>query len=95
MQIRDDFPAFAPGQRAHRPEPKLSIDGLLMAGDWVRLPYPMTHMEAAFTSGLICANLALQHHGLQREPIYTVAPKELLPSKALRLYAPGAAAGEE
>jgi isorenieratene synthase len=78
LQIRDDFPAFAPGQRAHRPEPKLSIDGLLMAGDWVRLPYPMTHMEAAFTSGLVCANVVFDALGLQQEPIFTVAPRGLL-----------------
>jgi len=81
LQVRDDFPAFAPGQRAHRPEPKLPIEGLLMAGDWVRLPYPMTHMEAAFTSGLVCANAILDTLGLQQEPIFTVAPRGLLRPK--------------
>jgi len=54
---------------------------LLMAGDWVRLPYPMTHMEAAFTSGLLCANTIFDAMGLQQEPIFTVAPKGLLRSK--------------
>ena len=78
LQIRRDFPAFAPGQHALRPEPKLPIDGMLIAGDWVRLPYPMTHMEAAFTSGLVCANEICDAVGLQREPIFTVAPKGLL-----------------
>jgi isorenieratene synthase len=34
LQIRRDFPAFAPGQRTHRPEPRLPIEGLLVAGDW-------------------------------------------------------------
>ncbi len=81
LQIRHDFPAFAPGQRAHRPEPKLPVEGLLMAGDWVRLPYPMTHMEAAFTSGLVCANAIFETLGLQQEPIVTVAPKGLLRPK--------------
>jgi isorenieratene synthase len=81
LQIRHDFPAFAPGQRAHRPEPKLPVEGLLMAGDWVRLPYPMTHMEAAFTSGLVCANAILDTLGLQQEPILTVAPRGLLRPK--------------
>jgi isorenieratene synthase len=81
LQVRRDFPAFAPGQRAHRPEPKLPIDGLLIAGDWVRLPYPMTHMEAAFSSGVICANAILEALGLQQEPILTVAPRGLLSSK--------------
>lgn len=81
LQVRRDFPAFAPGQRAHRPQPQLAIDGLLVAGDWVRLPYPMTHMEAAFTSGLVCANVILQSLGLGQEPIFTVAPKGLLSPK--------------
>jgi isorenieratene synthase len=81
LQVRRDFPAFAPGQRAHRPVPKLPIDGLLTAGDWVRLPYPMTHMEAAFCSGLVCANAILDSLGLQEEPIFTVAPRGLLSSK--------------
>ncbi len=81
LQVRHDFPAFAPGQRAFRPEPNLPIEGLLMAGDWVRLPYPMTHMEAAFTSGLVCANTIFDAMGLQQEPIFTVAPKGLLRSK--------------
>jgi isorenieratene synthase len=81
LQVRRDFPAFAPGQRRYRPEPKLPIEGLLMAGDWVRLPYPMTHMEAAFSSGLLCANAILDALGLQQEPIFTVAPSGLLSSK--------------
>ncbi|MDH3726159.1 MAG: FAD-dependent oxidoreductase [Myxococcales bacterium] len=81
LQIRRDFPAFAPGQHAHRPQPKLPIEGLLIAGDWVRLPYPMTHMEAAFTSGLVCANAVFDTLGLQQEPIFTVAPKGMLQPK--------------
>ena len=79
LQVRHDFPAFAPGQRRHRPAPVSDLDGLLFAGDWVRLPYPMTHMEAAFTSGLICANQVFDTLGLQHEPIFSVAPKGLLP----------------
>ncbi len=78
LQVRRDFPAYAPGQRAHRPAPELPVEGLLMAGDWVRLPYPMTHMEAAFTSGLVCANVIFESLGLQQEPIFTVAPRGLL-----------------
>lgn len=85
LQVRHDFPAFAPGQRAHRPEPKLPVDGLLMAGDWVRLPYPMTHMEAAYTSGVVCANVVCEALGLRQEPIFSVAPRGLLRPKQLAL----------
>ncbi|MGB8332146.1 MAG: FAD-dependent oxidoreductase [Polyangiales bacterium] len=81
LQVRHDFPAFAPGQHTHRPDPRTPIDGLLMAGDWVRLPFPATHMEAAFSSGLVCANTIFDSLGLQQEPIYTVAPRGLLRPK--------------
>ncbi len=84
LQIKNDFPAFAPGQRKHRPAPKTPVDGLLMAGDWVRLPFPMTHMEAAFTSGLVCANAIFEALGLQAEPIHTVAPRGLVQPNARR-----------
>jgi len=82
LQVRHDFPAFAPGQRAHRPSPKTPVPGLLMAGDWVKLPYPMTHMEAAFTSGLVCANVIFDELGLRQAPIDCVAPKGILPPRA-------------
>ena len=75
LQVRNDFPAFAPGQWALRPSPKLPIEGLLMAGDWVRLPFPMTHMEAAFTPGLVCANEILDVAGLRQEVVYSVATR--------------------
>jgi len=38
-------------------------------------------MEAAFTSGLVCANAILDTLGLQQEPIFTVAPRGLLGPK--------------
>ncbi|MEM7136342.1 MAG: FAD-dependent oxidoreductase [Myxococcota bacterium] len=84
LQVNHDFPAFSPGQRALRPEPRLPIEGMLAAGDWVKLPYPMTHMEAAFTSGVACANEIFDACGLQQEPIYTVAPRGLLRAKGTR-----------
>ncbi len=92
LQVRHDFPAFAPGQHALRPEPRSPVEGLLMAGDWVRLPYPMTHMEAAFTSGLICANEIFDALHLQQEPIFTVAPRGLLQPERVVLHPPGEAA---
>jgi hypothetical protein len=41
-------------------------------------------MEAAFTSGLVCANVVFEALGLQAEPIHTVAPRGLLRPKAAR-----------
>jgi isorenieratene synthase len=83
LQVRRDFPAFAPGQHALRPAPETVVRGLLMAGDWVRLPYPMTHMEAAYVSGLSSANVIFRDLGLREERISTVAPRGLLaPTRA-------------
>ena len=84
LQVRRDFPAFAPGQHQHRPATQTRVEGFLLAGDWVRLPYPMTHMEAAFTSGLECANEICRDLGLRGEPIYSVAPRGLFRWKATR-----------
>jgi len=81
LQVRRDFPAFAPGQHAHRPASEVPVKGLLMAGDWVRLPYPMTHMEAAYVSGLLCANAVFRDLGLREQMISTVAPRGLLAPK--------------
>jgi isorenieratene synthase len=81
LQVRRDFPAYAPGQHALRPTPEVAIRGLLMAGDWVRLPYPMTHMEAAYVSGILCANSVFRALGLREEPVSTVAPRGLLAPK--------------
>jgi uncharacterized protein with NAD-binding domain and iron-sulfur cluster len=54
-----------------------------MAGDWVRLPYPMTHMEAAFVSGLLCANVIFRELGIREETVFTVAPRGLLAPKGV------------
>ncbi len=88
LQVRHDFPAFAPGQHALRPATEVSIRGLLMAGDWVRLPYPMTHMEAAFVSGLLCANAVFRELGIREETVFTVAPRGLLAPKAVSVARP-------
>lgn len=78
LQVRHDFPAFAPGQHRLRPSPRSPVEGLFFAGDWVRLPFPMTHMEAAFTCGMVCANHILEELGLRQEPVFSVAPRGLM-----------------
>jgi isorenieratene synthase len=72
VQVRDDFPAFHRGLAADRPGVETPIDGLLLAGDWVRLPVPAMLLEAACTSGLYAANAILARSGLQAEPIDSV-----------------------
>ena len=72
LQVRGDFTAFHVGMHAHRPETATGIPGLVLAGDWVKLPFPAMLMEAAFASGLLAANHLLSEDGLREEPVESV-----------------------
>ena len=72
LQWRRDFPAFHVGQYATRPTTRTPIPGLVLAGDWVKLPVPAMLMEAACTSGLFAANEILLALGRNGIPISTV-----------------------
>ena len=70
-----DFPAFHTGMYKSRPGYRTGARGLYLAGDWVKLPIPAMLMEAAFTSGTMCANAILRELGLPEAPLHTV-PRE-------------------
>jgi isorenieratene synthase len=72
VQLRDDFTAFHVGLAKHRPGIETSIEGLVLAGDWLRLPSPAMLMEAAVTSGLLAANALLAQDGLRRVAVDSV-----------------------
>jgi carotenoid phi-ring synthase / carotenoid chi-ring synthase len=78
LRIRADFTAFHVGLGADRPSTRTAVDGLVLAGDWVRLPCPAMLMEAAYTSGLLAANVLLERENLRLCPIDTVPPRGLL-----------------
>ncbi|MGH1346972.1 MAG: lycopene cyclase domain-containing protein [Nannocystales bacterium] len=78
LQLRRDFTAFHVGMGAHRPEVETELPGLLLAGDWVKLPCPAMLMEAAHTSGRLAANAIAREAGLQEAPVYTVPLRGLL-----------------
>jgi carotenoid phi-ring synthase / carotenoid chi-ring synthase len=75
LQSKRDISAFHTGLHRTRPEFKTEIADFYLAGDWVKLPTPAMLMEAAFTSGLLCANSILVKRGLQEEPVYSVPLK--------------------
>jgi isorenieratene synthase len=75
LQIKRDFTAFHAGLHPTRPEFRTEIPNFYLAGDWVKIPTPAMLMEAAFTSGLLCANSILTKHDLQEEPVYSVPQK--------------------
>lgn len=78
LHVRDDFAAFHVGAHADRATVETGVKALRLAGDWVRIPYPATLMEAACTSGLLAANGVLGDHGLREAPVYTVPMRGLL-----------------
>ena len=78
LQLRKDFTAFHVGMAAGRPETDTEVEGLYLAGDWVRLPCPAMLMEAAYTSGLIAANAVLAEHGLRPNRVLSVPTRGLL-----------------
>ena len=89
LQLRRDFTAFHVGMGAHRPGVETNLPGLVLAGDWVKLPCPAMLMEAAHTSGRMAANVLARAEGLQEYPVYTVPRKWLLTKLPAR---PGATA---
>lgn len=70
--VKDDFTPYHTGLDRHRPGTVTGIDGLVLAGDWVKVAPAVMLMEAAFTSGLLAANTILSREGLREQPVYAV-----------------------
>ena len=75
VQLQRTFTRFAPGDHAHRPQTVSGVDGLLFAGDWVRVDAPVALMEGAVVSGVLAANEVLRAAGATPEPVPIVAPR--------------------
>ncbi len=67
--VRRDCPAFTPGSHGTRPRPITDVPEVLLAGDFVRLPFASALMERAAASGMIAANAILRDRGL---PVHEV-----------------------
>ncbi len=76
--IRRDCPAFFPGSHANRPTVETPIDGLALAGDFVRTPFPSALMERAAATGFMAANHLAARWDARPEPIWSVPPRGLL-----------------
>lgn len=77
-RVGHDAPGFPPGSDATRPGVRTADPGLLLAGDWVRLPFASALMERAATTGVLAANDVLTAAGARAEPATTVRPTGLL-----------------
>ncbi|MFW6050623.1 MAG: FAD-dependent oxidoreductase [Myxococcota bacterium] len=76
--LRRDCPGFPPGSYAGRPGVTTPVDGLCLAGDFVRTPFPSALMERAAASGVLAANELLSRWGIRGEPLTSVPVSGLL-----------------
>lgn len=80
--LRRDCPSFRPGSHAARPEVVTRIPGLVLAGDFVKLPFPSALMERAASSGFLAANALLARRRtagvvVQHGPLRGILPSAL------------------
>lgn len=78
IHVRDDFAAYHVGLHADRAGVSTGVPGLHLAGDWLRLPFPATLMEAAAASGILAANAVLDDCGARQEPVWAVPGRGVL-----------------
>ncbi|HJL00399.1 MAG TPA: FAD-dependent oxidoreductase [Polyangiaceae bacterium LLY-WYZ-15_(1-7)] len=78
--LERDCPAFPPGSHARRPTVRTALPEVVLAGDFVRLPFPSALMERAVSSGFLGANVLLRRDA---EPVHRPPATGLL--SALRL----------
>jgi isorenieratene synthase len=78
VRVGTDAPGFPPGSDATRPGVRTDDQRLLLAGDWVRLPFPSALMERAAVTGVLAANDVLTRAGARAEPVWTIRPHGLL-----------------
>jgi isorenieratene synthase len=70
--VKQDCPLFSPGSFADRPTVQTPVDGLVLAGDGIRIDLPVALMERAATTGWAAANLLLAGLGVSGHTLYTV-----------------------
>ncbi|MBU3751281.1 MAG: FAD-dependent oxidoreductase [Mycobacterium sp.] len=70
--LKQDCPLFSPGSFAHRPTVATPVEGLVLAGDGIRIDLPVALMERAATTGWSAANALLAGWGVGGHTLYTV-----------------------
>jgi isorenieratene synthase len=69
---RQDCPMFAVGEFAHRPRVRTPVDGLVLAGDGIRIDLPVALMERAASTGWHAANCLLARWGIAGHELRSV-----------------------
>lgn len=76
--LRRDCPAFAPGSFARRPRPVTDAREIVLAGDFVRMPFATALMERAATSGIMAANALLRDRARPVHPLHVPTMRGML-----------------
>jgi isorenieratene synthase len=86
--LRQDCPAFPPGSHGLRPNVGTAMPDVVLAGDYVAMPFPCALMERAAASGFLAANTLLARHGVAAEALRSVPTRGLfsLPQRADRKH---------
>jgi isorenieratene synthase len=71
-ELREDCPLFPPGGFAERPGVRTPVEGLVLAGDYVRADLPVALMERAATTGFLAANTLLERWSVAGQPLWSV-----------------------
>jgi isorenieratene synthase len=72
---RRDCPSFAPGTWKDRLEVTTPFEGVCLAGDFVKTPFPSALMERAAATGFLAANALLGRYDVREEPLWSVPPR--------------------
>jgi isorenieratene synthase len=75
-----DQPGFAPGSHATRPRVATPYGNVVLAGDFVKLPFPTALMERAASSGLLAANQLLDRWDVRGEAVWSIPPRGFIAS---------------
>ncbi|WP_437336418.1 FAD-dependent oxidoreductase [Sorangium sp. So ce394] len=86
--LRRDCPAFRPGSHARRPGVRTPLPAVVLAGDYVKLPFPSGLMERATASGFLAANALLERFGLPVGEVAHGPIRGLLTARLARLLRP-------
>jgi isorenieratene synthase len=78
--VRSDCPSFGPGKHAVRPRVATPYGNLVLAGDFVKLPFPTALMERATASGMLAANHLLDRWDVRGEMLYSIPPRGFMAS---------------
>jgi carotenoid phi-ring synthase / carotenoid chi-ring synthase len=80
----DDQPSFAPGSYERRPRIATPYGSVVLAGDYVRLPFPSALMERACASGFLAANLLLDRWDVRGETVWSIPPRGFMAGMRFR-----------